>query len=140
MKWWMGHYKGCTPKRHWAYCNSRAIHRLDKGVLQGWKKGSSKKVVTAEHYIDGKGKKRYKGTSKLKGTETLDKLRSYQFEITTLFWETFFKCELLPPRNIFTSYHITTAFLGPQSIYNMDKFLIQCDKTYNHDICIHDST
>ena len=73
-KWWMGHYKGCTPKRHWAYCNSRAIHRLDKGVLQGWKKGSSKKVVTAEHYIDGKGKKRYKGTSKLKGTETLDKL------------------------------------------------------------------
>ena len=70
----MGHYKGCTPKRHWAYCNSRAIHRLDKGVLQGWKKGSSKNVVTAEHYIDGKGKKRYKGTSKLKGTETLDKL------------------------------------------------------------------
>ena len=28
----MGHYKGCTPKRHWAYCNSRVIHRLDKGV------------------------------------------------------------------------------------------------------------
>ena len=70
----MGHYKGCTPKRHWAYCNSRVIHRLDKGVLQGWKKRSSKQVVTAEHYIDSKGKKRYKGTAKLKGTETLDKL------------------------------------------------------------------
>ena len=40
---------------------------------QGGKR-SSKQVVTAEHYIDSKGKKRYKGTAKLKGTETLDKL------------------------------------------------------------------
>eukprot|EP00438_Fugacium_kawagutii_P027320 Skav202720 [mRNA] locus=scaffold654:835216:838033:- [translate_table: standard] len=62
VKWWMAHFKAPTPKRHWAYCNSKAIHRLDRGKLQGWKKSKDKKKPTAEHYIDSKGKKRYKGT------------------------------------------------------------------------------
>ena len=67
----MGHYGSCTPKRHYAYSNSQVIHRIDKGRLQGWKPKAGK-VVTAEHYVDGSGKKRYKGTKHLRGTETLD--------------------------------------------------------------------
>jgi len=40
---------------------------LNRGVLRKWK--PEKKVTTAERYIDGNGKKRYKGTSSLRGTE-----------------------------------------------------------------------
>ena len=67
----MGHYMAATPKRHYAYSNCTAIHKLNKGVLQGWKSKSKKKVTTAEKYVDGSGRQRYKGTSKLKDTETL---------------------------------------------------------------------
>ena len=66
--------KSLTPKRHYAYSNSKPIHRLDKGVLQGWKakKKEGNGVVTATRYIDANGKKRYKGTKSLKSTEPLD--------------------------------------------------------------------
>ena len=65
----MGHYNSATPKRHYAYSNSKVIKRIDKGALQGWR--GKTKVVTAEHYVDKSGRKRYKGTSNLRGTETL---------------------------------------------------------------------
>lgn len=65
----MGHYKSSTPKRHYAYSNSTSILKIDKGVLQGWKRKGKKKVTTA---VDASGRNRYKGTSKLRGTETLD--------------------------------------------------------------------
>eukprot|EP00438_Fugacium_kawagutii_P019126 Skav231197 [mRNA] locus=scaffold2432:37207:42079:- [translate_table: standard] len=65
----MGHYQSCTPKRHYAYSNSRVIKRIDKGKLQGWKPKSGKKIETAERYIDKSGKKRYKGTKSLRDTE-----------------------------------------------------------------------
>ena len=68
----MGHYKSSTPKRHYAYSNSSSILKIDKGVLQGWKRSGKNKVTTAERYVDASGRKRYKGTSKLRGTETLD--------------------------------------------------------------------
>ena len=69
----MGHYKSPTPKRHYCYSNSKAIQKIDKGVLQGWKKKSpEKKVTTVQHYTDGSGRQRYKGTSRLRATETLD--------------------------------------------------------------------
>ena len=71
VKWWMAHYKADTPKRHYAYGNSKAIKRIDKGKLVGWKPKASK-VVTAQHYVDKSGKKRYKGTKKLRSTETLN--------------------------------------------------------------------
>ena len=32
-RWWMGHYSGCTPKRHICWSNSRKIGGLDKGPL-----------------------------------------------------------------------------------------------------------
>jgi len=65
----MGHYNSATPKRHYAYSNSKVIKKIDKGKLQGWR--GKTKVATAEHYVDGTGRKRYKGTSNLRGTETL---------------------------------------------------------------------
>jgi len=68
----MGHYNSSTPKRHYAYSNSTSVLKIDKGVLQGWKRKGKKKVTTAERYVDASGRKRYKGTSKLRGTETLD--------------------------------------------------------------------
>lgn len=49
VKWWMGHYNAKTPKRHYAYSNSRVIHRIDKGRLQGWKPPGDK-VITAKRY------------------------------------------------------------------------------------------
>ena len=68
----MGHYLAPTPKRHFAYSNSMAMNKLDKGVLSGWKKRKNKaNVKTAVTYIDKSGKKRYKGTPALRATETL---------------------------------------------------------------------
>lgn len=69
--WWMAHYMGPTPKRHFAYSNSAAVGRLDRGVLSGWKKRENK-VKTAVAYVDKQGKKRYKGTPALRSTEMLE--------------------------------------------------------------------
>lgn len=44
---------------------------LNKGVLRKWKPSAKEKVVTAARYLDKEGKKRYKGTSQLRGTEKL---------------------------------------------------------------------
>ena len=38
--WWMGAYAAPTPKRHYAFSNSRAILKLDLGVFQ-WNQGST---------------------------------------------------------------------------------------------------
>ena len=51
-------------------------------------KNKDQKVVTAVHYTDASGKKRYKGTKQLRSTETLD---LYQFLLWVcvymdLFW------------------------------------------------------
>ena len=71
VKWWMGHYQSKTPKRHYAYGNTCVILGLDRGRLRKWKPTGGVKTVTAERYVDSKGKKRYKGTSKLRSTEKL---------------------------------------------------------------------
>ena len=39
---------------------------------RGGKKSPEKKVTTVQHYTDGSGRQRYKGTSRLRATETLD--------------------------------------------------------------------
>ncbi|CAJ1365158.1 unnamed protein product [Effrenium voratum] len=65
----MAHYSSSTPKRHYGYSNSKHIHGLDKGVLQGWKLKQSKKKVTARRYVDSRGKQRYQGTQELRSTE-----------------------------------------------------------------------
>ena len=63
----MCHYSAPTPKRHYAYGNSKTIRKIDKGILQGWKKKADHKTV--EHYVDKQGKRRWKGTKSLKSTE-----------------------------------------------------------------------
>ena len=69
--WWMHHYSGPTPKRHYLYSNSPVVARLDKGKLQGWKNSSKKGLVkTSEVYIKN-GKKFYKGTAALRRSEPL---------------------------------------------------------------------
>lgn len=70
VRWWMCHFKAPTPKRHVGFSNSKTIKKIDKGKLQGWKPAN--KTVTVQHYIDGKGKCRYKGTASLRATEILD--------------------------------------------------------------------
>ena len=65
-------YDGPTPKRHYAYSNSSAVLRLDRGKLSGWK--TSKKqgqVKTAVTYKNGQGKSCYKGTAALRKSEYL---------------------------------------------------------------------
>ena len=66
----MGHYSSPTPKRHAAWGNSPAIRKLDRGKLHISKRPKTG-VRTAELYEDRNGKKRYKGTKALRGTERL---------------------------------------------------------------------
>ena len=69
------HYGGPTPKPLFAFSNSRHVEKLNKGQLKGWvnqKKalkdsGKSKDLVIK--YIDGNGKRRYKGSSELRSSE-----------------------------------------------------------------------
>ena len=71
----MGAYFANSLKRQYAYSNSAAIRRLDKGKLQIIKarlEKSGKKTETRRAYPDKNGKIRYHGTKQLKKTETLD--------------------------------------------------------------------
>ena len=73
VKWWMRHYGSATAKRHYAYGNSKAIRKLDKGKLQmSSLLAKDTKVKTCTKYRDRSGNLRYKGTSDLKKTEFLD--------------------------------------------------------------------
>ena len=71
VSWWMALYGSKTAKRHYAFGNSRMILGLDRGVLRRPKKATPK-VVTAVHYTDRHGKRRYKGTKELRKTEYPD--------------------------------------------------------------------
>ena len=59
-------YGAGSPKRQWAWSNSKAIQRLDVG----WKKMKAQ-YSTVKHYYDKKGVKRYHGTKALRLTEQL---------------------------------------------------------------------
>ncbi|CAK9093029.1 unnamed protein product [Durusdinium trenchii] len=68
--WYMLHYGSPTPKRHYAFSNSRHVARLDAGKLRGWEKrkgvlktmGKSHDLV--DKYVDSNGKARWKGNSR----------------------------------------------------------------------------
>jgi hypothetical protein len=47
------------------------MSKLDKGVLQGWKK-KTRTTTPVVKYIDARGVQRYKGTKDLRRTEYLD--------------------------------------------------------------------
>lgn len=92
VRFWMGHFKSMTSKRHYCYSNSPEILRFDKGVLsRGWN-SSSPKVATAKKYIDKQGKCRYQGTSNLKKTENhgSDSITSF-FDIFSFCWIGWFR-------------------------------------------------
>lgn len=73
--WYMLHYGGPTPKRHYAFSNSQWVAKLDLGKLRGW--AQRKKVLKTigkgydlvDHYIDAQGKKRWKGNQLLRSSE-----------------------------------------------------------------------
>ena len=84
----MAHYGAPTPKRHYAFGNTSMVLALDRGVLRKWKPSPGQKVVTAERYVDKSGKRRYKGTGKLRATENLgsSKLKPYSSLIFSRGW------------------------------------------------------
>ncbi|CAL1154889.1 unnamed protein product [Cladocopium goreaui] len=76
-RWWMMMYGSQSPKRHWAYSNSRSIGKLDIGS----KKGFKSKITTVEKYTNRAGKVCYKGTDKLRGTEKFGQISPYFLKI-----------------------------------------------------------
>ena len=57
--WWMLHYGGPTPKRHYAYSNSHHVGALSAGALIGWAKEKAarerqtgKKSGLVDKYVD----------------------------------------------------------------------------------------
>ena len=72
--WWMYHYDAPTPKRHYAWSNSRQVKCLDKGRLNMVKYKAcrkAKEVVTAKRFRNKDGKQCYQGTKQLRDTEQL---------------------------------------------------------------------
>lgn len=66
VSWWMSRYGAKSAKRQYAWANSPAILRLDVG----WKRMKSK-ISTCIKYVNREGRKCYKGSPQLKGTESL---------------------------------------------------------------------
>ena len=73
--WFMLHYNGPTPKRHYGFSNSRQVSQLDAGKLRGWAtlkkilKDSGKTHQLVDHYVDKSGKRRWKGNANLRSSE-----------------------------------------------------------------------
>ena len=74
----MLHYGGPTPKRHYAYSNTRHVAALDAGRLKGWAKRKRDREASGEHqpslvdkYVDGNGQARWKGNKHMRGSEYL---------------------------------------------------------------------
>lgn len=73
MAWWAAHYGAGSPKRHKGFTNNRECGRFNLGKLhlKQFQKSQDPKAKTTIQYIDGSGKKRYKGSSALKASQTL---------------------------------------------------------------------
>lgn len=71
----MLHYGAPTPKRSYAFSNSKHVGQLNLGKLIGWAQrkktlqqdGKARDLVIK--YQDGKGKRRWKGSKFLRGSE-----------------------------------------------------------------------
>ena len=74
--WYMLHYGGPTPKKHIAFSNSPHVAGLWMGKLKNWLqtkqklKEAGKSVELVQKYVDKHGKKRWKGTKQLRGSES----------------------------------------------------------------------
>lgn len=69
-RWWMGHYKSYTPKRHICWANSKKIGALDRGCLTKDQREEIRRtgVKSAKVKTNKKGKKSFSGTSSLRAT------------------------------------------------------------------------
>ena len=75
VRWWMGHYKSKTPKRHKAWTNNAACTRLDMGTF-------NMKRFRQRHGLSGavrknivkEGRRGYVGAKQLKATQQLPQL------------------------------------------------------------------
>ena len=71
--WYMLHYGGPTPKRHYAFSNSRHVSALNRGRLRGWvqknKTVKGKKHELVDKYKDSTGRQRFKGNKSLRASE-----------------------------------------------------------------------
>ncbi len=68
---WMLMFGGSSPKRTILMSNSAQVQQLSTGKLVRAKYASQPQVQTSVQYRDASGKKRYKGSSQLKGTQIL---------------------------------------------------------------------
>ena len=69
--WWMRHWGGKTPKRSKAYSNSPQIGWLNRGRWTGADREVAEEDRTTVVYYDSLGRKRYKGSTKLKSSQML---------------------------------------------------------------------
>ena len=70
--WWMGHYNARSAKRQYAYSNSAAVRKLNKGALKATaRKAIKKKVATTIRSIGPDGTERYTASKHLKPSEIL---------------------------------------------------------------------
>ena len=69
--WWMGLYDAPTPKRHYAWGNSRRLAMLDRGklIVSAFRARQPSKVVTATRKRKPDGTIGYQGTKALRATE-----------------------------------------------------------------------
>ena len=81
--WYMLHYGGATPKRHYCLANSPHVAGLWVDKLRNWKqqleklKASGKAKSLVIKYIDKGGKKRWKGSKLLRSSESAAYLRNH---------------------------------------------------------------
>ena len=74
--WYMLHYGGPTPKRHYAFANTHHIDKLNLGQLRGWlqKKEALKELGETydlvDKYVDASGQPRWKGNKRLRSSES----------------------------------------------------------------------
>lgn len=69
--WWMRHFGSPTPKRSKAYSNSKVIGKLNQGRLKRADAYVPPEDRTTDQYTDQAGRKRYKGSKKLKSSQHL---------------------------------------------------------------------
>ena len=77
---WMAHFKHATSKRSTLWSTCWPICHFNRGKLN--RKSFKKEYETAVRYVDGSGKQRWKGSSKLKGTQTLCCKQRRQFLVS----------------------------------------------------------
>ena len=116
--WYMLHYGGPTPKRHYAFANSRHVAAFNAGSLRGWAKqkksmqelGKTHELV--DKYRDGNGQLRWKGNKRLRSSE-LETHFSHSHIVRWVLESIFCKIWMCFPGYIYADAHqVITYILG----------------------------